>query len=538
MTTRVSDYFCGIVRKAKDFFQIERYLGSMNNLSPLGKDTSIWMDTAPSTNYPSLSKNIETDVAVVGGGIAGLLTAYFLKQAGFKVAVIEEYKIATGTTGYTTAKITSAHGLIYKYLIDKFGQEKAQIYADANQNAIEKIADLVEKLKIDCDFVRLPAFTYVLTNDQDKEVEEEVEAAKSLGLPVSFACKTPLPYPISSTIQYANQAKFHPRKFLLKIAEEIDGDGSYIFEETRFLALKENDRVEIETDKGKIIAQKVVIATNYPVYDPAGFFARLTSRQSHTIGAEVQGPLPYGVFYGIEKNNFHSLRTQPLAGNKEILIIGGGLHRTGQNIDPKDQYFKLVQWAKENFSLKSVKYHWTTSDSESYDKVPMIGHLTPHSKNLYIAAGFSGWGMTHGMIAATILTDEIQGKEHPWSKLYSPDRFSSFFTWRGLGQNIKNVETLIGSRMKKYDNELLNIAKGEGAVREIGGEKLAVYRDDQGKIHAISAVCTHMGCIIGWNNTDKTWDCPCHGSRFSTEGNVIHGPAIKNLKQIDATATR
>lgn len=495
----------------------------------LGKATSVWMDTAPITNYPFLGGDMETDIAVIGGGIAGLMTAYFLKKEGFKVVVLEGSRIAAGTTGYSTAKVTSAHGLIYKYLIDEFGRKKAQIYADANQAALGKMAGLVKELNIDCDFQRMPAYTYAPSKDQDAKIDDEVKAAKSLGLPASKVSHAPLPYLTSSAVCFLDQAQFHPRKFLLKIASEINNDGSHIFEETRVLDIKEDRNCKVITDKGVLTSKKVMIATNFPFFDPKNFFAKMTSRQSFTIGAKINGPLPVGVFYGPEMNhNFHSLRTQRLSKKEEILIVGGELHKSGESVDQEEQYRFLAEWTGLNFPLDSIKYHWTTSDSESFDRVPMIGRLASDSKNIFVATGFNGWGMTHGTVAGMILTDEIKGKRHPWSELYSPERFSSF-VFPEKDRNIQPSNNIGKGKMK----DLNNLKNGDAKILDIDEKKIAAYKDDEGEVHFYSAVCTHMGCIVDWNKKEKTWDCPCHGSRFNADGEVLHGPAIKKLPKVD-----
>ncbi len=501
-----------------------------NNRSTLGKPTSVWMDTAPKTNYPALHKDMETDIVIIGGGIAGLMSAYFLKKAGHKVILVESGKIASGTTGFTTAKVTSAHGLVYKYLIDHFGKEKAQIYADANQEALIKIADLVKELNIDCDFQKMPAYTYAPSVDQNKKIEDEVIAAQSLGLPASLIECAPLPYKTASAVCFSDQAQFHPRKFLLKIASEINGDGSYIFEKTKVLDIEETQNCTVETDRGILTSKKVVIATNLPIIDPDNFFTKITSRQSFTIGAKIDGALPLGVFYGPEANhNFHSLRTQPLDEHESILIVGGELHKNGESINQENQYKSLVEWTKSNFALNAVKYHWTTSDSESPDHVPIIGRLSMNSKNIFVATGFTGWGMTHSVVAGIILADEIRGIHHPWSELYSPKRFPAFVA----PQKDKNTQISNNTEQEKKMADLEKIKNGDAMILNLDGRKTAIYKDDEGKIHALSASCTHMGCIVEWNKKAKRWDCPCHGSSFNFDGEVIHGPATKKLPKVE-----
>ncbi|MCX5780479.1 MAG: FAD-dependent oxidoreductase [Firmicutes bacterium] len=495
-----------------------------NDLRFAGKNTSVWMDTTPATNYPALEQDISADVAVIGGGIAGLMSAFFLQRAGFKVVVLEGSRIVAGTSGYTTAKITSAHALVYKYLIDHFGAAKAQIYASSNQEAIETIGSLVNEYHIDCDLQRLPAFTYSTSEADNEEITAEVAAAQSLGLPVSFTRDASLPFPIAAAIKYEHQAKFHPRKFLLAIAALIVQNGGHIFEETLVSSLQEGSPHQIIAPRGMVTAPKVVVTSNLPFYDPGRFFAPMTRRQSYTIGVRVDGLLPEGVFYGPEIYNFHSLRTQPLSANEDILLIGGELHQPGEIIDTLQQYELLEAWAQRYFPVKSLAYRWTTSDSESFDKVPMIGQISPQSPHIFVATGFGGWGMTHGTIAGLILAAEVSGRQHPWSSLYSPARFPQF--------SARPEKTSIFRQWKrppKYEEAFTDLRVGEGAVKKFGGKIVAAHRDAQGDLHAVSAVCTHMGCIVAWNPAEQTWDCPCHGSRYDAMGKVIHGPAPHDL---------
>jgi len=493
-----------------------------------GKNTSIWIDTTEKTNFPALDGDSKFDVAIVGGGIAGLSIAYFLKKAGKRVVVLESEHIATGTTGYTTAKITSAHGLKYKYLIDKFGVDKARLYAEANQTALRKIISIMEELRILADLKSLPAYTYAVTEGDLTIIKDEVQAASSLGLPVSFTKSLPLPYPVAGAIKYENQAGFHPRKYLLSLVKKIEGDGSRIFEQTKVLKVKEGDICQVVTEKGIILADDVVIASNFPFCDPGAYFAKLTARQSLVIAVRLNGQVPQGLFYSTEKS-FHSLRPQSYQGG-EVLLVGGRLFQINEGNNLDESYEKLVSWTKEKFPVKSVLYRWTTSDSQSSDRVPLIGRVKSASKHLYVATGFSGWGMTHSTVAAMIISDLILAKKNSWSELYEPTRLATTTVRKGLVANLGKVSKFIEENWFRK-SEKVELKKGEGKVIERDGQKIAVCLDERGKIHAVSAVCTHMGCIVDWNGVEKSWDCPCHGSRYDIDGEVIHGPAVHNLKR-------
>jgi len=501
----------------------------MEDKISLGKNTSIWLDTTAQTDYPSLGGDLHTDVAIIGGGIAGLMAAYFLAKNGRKVVVLESERIAAGTTGHTTAKITAAHGLIYNYLLKKFGNAKARIYADANQQAIEEFAAIIKELGIDCDFKRMPAYTYSINEEGIGPIKAEVKAAKSLGLPVSYTNQLSLPYPVAGAIKYENQAQFHPRKFLLALADWMAQNGVKIYEKTRVVKI-DKDKT-IQTNKGKVSADKIIVASNYPVFDPNSYFARLSARQSFSLAVELDGPVPQGMFYSTEKE-FHSMRPQRWQ-DKELLLVGGELYRTGSDPDTGQRYQNLASWAKEHFPLKEIHYHWTTSDSESGDRVPLIGRMSKNNPDYFVITGFNGWGMTHSVIAGLIIKEEIMGKIHPWSRLYSPSRISSLLTFKGIGRDIGAISTFIKGKVEKKEGAVEDIAKDEAKVVEINGVKAAIYRDEKGIIHAVSAVCTHMGCTVGWNTAEKTWDCPCHGSRYSLDGKVIHGPAMRDLKKLE-----
>ncbi len=390
-------------------------------LTNIGKPTSIWLDTTPETDYPELAADLEVDIAIVGGGIAGLLTAYYLQKSSHKVAILEADRIVKGTTGFTTAKITSGHGLKYQTLVKKLGQGKAQIYALANQQAVEGWAALVEELKIDCDFVRQPAYSYAAGKDWTDIVKKEVEAAKSLGLPVGFVERAPVSFKNYGAIKYENQAQFHPRKFLLALSKIMIDRGGLIFENSAVGEVLENQK-RLVTKNGSIKAKKIIIATNYPIFDPADIFKELKAHQSYTLGVTIGGKMAEGMFIGFEEKNFHSFRSQAWRKGKEILLVGGEAVLDDDLLSTDEHYARLAKWAREHFDIKSIEYHWTTSDSETPDEVPVIGRLIPESDDFFVVTGFVGWGMTHSWVAAQILNSEILGRPHPWSRLYSAER--------------------------------------------------------------------------------------------------------------------
>ncbi|MFA5810520.1 MAG: FAD-dependent oxidoreductase [Thermoleophilia bacterium] len=464
-------------------------------------------------------------MAVAGGGIAGLMCAYFLFREGLTVAVVEAGRIIEDVTGFTTGKITSQHGLIYGYLAEKLGIEKARLYGEANQAALEKITALVERKWIPCDFRRTSAYLFTEKEENLEIIRAEVKAAQDAGLPASFVAETPLPF-ARGAVCFKNQARFHPRKLLLSLAEEITAGGSYIFENTRALDIGDDSYPELKTDRGSIQTDSVVVATNNPFFRADEFIPRLTPTRSHVLGLRLNGPVPKGLHYGIDGNG-HSIRKQPM--REGVLLMVGSWYKDTAADDVTLQYERIEQSARTQFDIKSIDYHWWTKDLKTPDRLPFIGRM-PGAENIYMAAGFGGWGMTTSIVAATVLADLIAGRDNPEAVLFDPARDTGKFSSISVATNMEK-EGGPTTAAGRSDMEELN--NGEGKVLDLDGAKVAVYKDDEGNVSGISAKCTHMGCVIDFNAREKTWDCPCHGSRFSTDGNVIRGPALVDLEKVD-----
>ena len=497
-----------------------------------GKPTTIWLDTSPDTDFHTLDRELRVDTLVVGGGIAGLTTAMLLQDAGASTAVIDFRRIVTGVTAHTTAKVTSLHGDIYHTLITHFGREGAGIYADANQAAIEKIAALIEKEGIDCEFSRSSAYTYAVDDRQERIIEEEVKAAESIGLPAFYVQDTSLPFPTRAAVCLRDQARFHPRKYLLALAVKYTGAGGLIFENTRALGVrKDGGNSTVMTDRGPVRARNVVIATNFPVYDPTLMFARMHQKRSYVLGVRVNYPTPDGMFISIEEP-FHSIRTHPGA-EGDILLVGGEMHRTGHVSNTAVLYKRLEEFARRHFDVGSIEYRWSTQDNVTTDMVPYIGVPSPMHKNIFVITGFAGWGMTHSMVAATIVTDAVLGRRNDWSDLYNPFRFKPSSAYTFFEQNFHVAKTFVKDRFTSTPEKLegRRIAQGQGGIFAVDSDKVGVARDREGRVHAVSPICTHLGCMVSWNNAEQSWDCPCHGSRFDADGQVIHSPAKTDLEK-------
>ena len=496
------------------------------------KHASFWIDSTPITSYPCLENRVSVDVAIIGGGIVGLTAATLLKRAGKTVAVIESRQVAAGVSGHTTAKVTSLHQLIYADLIKQIGEQKARLYAESNQAGVEQVAAFVEEAQIDCDFSRQSSYTFAEPDSELDQIKSEVEAALKLGLPASFVKETSLPFAIAGAIKLDNQAQFHVRKYLLHLAKNIAGDGSYLFENTRVQKVDEGDSCYVVTELGVITAHDVIVATNLPILNQGLFFAKTYPERSYIVGAKIDpSKAPVGMYIGSGESS-HSIRTTPYEDGL-LLLVGGEGHKVGTDSNTEERYKKLESYARDRFGIESFAYRWSNQDMVSFDKLPYIGHLTPFNKHIYVATGFSLWGMSKGTMSGMVLTDLILGKDNPYKELYDSLRATPFLTVESVKQEVDVATRWIGDRFKGLLSSSFNeVAQGEGKLLTIDNEKVAAYRDEQGTVHAVSATCTHLACIVSWNNAEKSWDCACHGARFSCDGKVIQGPAVKDLEQV------
>jgi len=453
------------------------------------------------------------------------MCAYFLFQEGLSVAVVEAGRIVENVTGFTTGKITSQHGLIYGELAERLGIKNARLYGEANQAALEKLASLIDDKWIPCDFRRTSAYLFTEKEENLEIIRAEARAAQAAGLPASFVDETPLPF-ARGAVCFKDQARFHPRKLLLSLAGEITTGGGYIFENTRALDIGDDSYPELVTDRGTIQADRVVVATNTPFYRADEFTSRLTPTRSHVLGLRLNGTIPKGLHYGIDGNG-QSIRRQPM--KEGALLMVGSWFKDKTIDDVTLQYEKIEQIAWSQFDVGSIDYHWWTRDLKTPDRLPFIGRM-PGSENIYMAAGFGGWGMTTSVVAATVIADLIAGRDNPGAALFDPARDTGESTSVSMPSNIKEEG---GPKEAEGRSDMEELNNGEGMVIDMDGVKVAVYRDDEGNISGHAAKCTHMGCVVDFNPQEKTWDCPCHGSRYSADGKVIQGPASVDLEKVE-----
>jgi glycine/D-amino acid oxidase-like deaminating enzyme/nitrite reductase/ring-hydroxylating ferredoxin subunit len=493
---------------------------------------SLWLDTVPRPTFPKLDNNLSVDVVVIGGGIAGLMTAYFLSQQGKKVALIEARTLLSGTTGHTTAHLSIAHDLIYEHLINTFDVELARGYAKANQSAIHRLNNISQTEKIDADFAWVDEYLFTPQGEDETPLQKEFAATQQVGLPTQLVAKTPLPFSTGTAIRYPHQARFHPVKFLSTIAQKLSNSGYNIFEHTRALDVMEQEPMKVITKQGEITATDVIIATMYPFLDRGFYFARQITYTSYVIAATLNQDFPDAMFDSSETHS-HYLRKQPLNG-QEVVIIGGEGHQTGTVKDTQQNYDRLEAFARENLDIKEILYRWSTHDAYPHDGLPYIGQFLPTSKHLWVATGFQGWGMTNATVAGLILTDLILGKTNSWSDVFNPARFK--ITPELIKENANIGKMFAKSKLsKKPPLDTDSLKPEESKIMEHDGEKVAVYKDEKNHVHAVSAVCQHMGCNVGFNTAEKTWDCPCHGSRFTVDGKVLYGPTVHPLPKVDTS---
>jgi glycine/D-amino acid oxidase-like deaminating enzyme/nitrite reductase/ring-hydroxylating ferredoxin subunit len=493
---------------------------------------SYWIDSTPSTDHPPLTEDLEVDVAVIGGGIAGLCTAWEVARTGRSVAVLEADRIVTGVTGHTTAKLSALHTLVYAKLRRSFGAEGARRYAEAQQAAVEHAASVAAELGIDCDLERLPACTWAESEAQVGKIREEVEAAGEAGLEASFVTETGLPFPVAGAIRVENQAQFHPRKYLLGLADDLVGRGGRIFERTRATGLAEGDPCRVPTEHGSTVtARDVVVATHYPVFDRALLFARLTPRRELVVAGPIDPARDPGGMFITPEQNTRSVRTAPSSDGRRLLIVTGE-HFTPGTADVTERFERLLAWTAERFPDLEIAYRWATQDNSTTDGVPFIGRFHPLARHVHVATGFGGWGMSSGILAGRLLAAAIAGEPRPEAALFDPRRFSPLREAGSmLSLQAEVARHFVGDRVRSaHADSVDQIEPGRGAVVRIGAEQRAVYRDPSGALQAVSARCTHLGCIVHFNDAETAWECPCHGSRFGVDGAVLQGPANTPLE--------
>ncbi len=495
---------------------------------------SVWTATTPETDYPTLETDLDVDVAIVGGGITGLVAAWQLVEAGRRVAVVDQGRIAYGETGHTTAHLTALVDTRYSRLERSFGAEAARLVARSNVEAIDWIERTARLLAIDCDFERVPAFLYSERAADLGTISEELEAARRAGLDGTWADEIPLPFPTAGGLRLDAQAQFHPRRFLLPIAGRIVARGSWILESTQVTGVTDGEPCVVATPRGTIRAREVIVAANVPVVNRVALITKLPAYRTYAIGVRGGRALPRGLYWDTD-DPYHYTRVHPTR-RGDTLIIGGEDHKTGTETDTLPRFDALLEYAQARFDVQHVDFRWSGQIIEPVDGLPYIGRNTA-STHVFVATGYSGNGMTWGTAAGHITADLVLGRDNPYASIYEATRITPVASAREfIAENIDYPKYVVRDRLTNADAQGDNpalVTKGEGRLLAIEGRKYAVYRDDQGALHSLSPVCPHMQCDVAWNTAERTWDCPCHGSRFSATGAVLNGPAVSPLAPLD-----
>jgi len=501
-----------------------------------GKHESWWMASSGSTSYPPLPPGVETDVVVLGAGIAGITTAYALAKEGRSVVLLDAGRVAAGVTGYTSAKVSVGHNLVYADLADRFDDATSKGYADSQTAALEWLCATADREGIECELERLPFLVYTELPEEREQVQAEVAAADTAGLAASLVTDTGLPVASVAAIRIENQAQFHPRKYLLALVERFVGLGGQVFEMTRALDVEAGDPCVVQTDHGDLRAREVVVATHFPFLDRGLLFARLAQYRDVVVACPIdegRAPTEMAISTGSEEGGTHSFRTAPYRDGQRLLIVTGGQFKTGSTSDVESQYDDVAAWTRQHFDVGAVAYRWSTQDTSSVDRLPYIGRLPNAGDHVWVATGFSAWGMTGGTLAGMLLADLLQGRDNPWESLYDPSRKDLRASASKLVHETLDVaKALVGGQFRTDVAGPEQLEAGQAGIYR-GKEGLcAAYRDDSGTVHAVKARCTHLGCTVRFNDAEKSWDCPCHGSRFGIDGAVLHGPAVEPLAEV------
>ena len=506
-----------------------------------GNNRSFWIADSEPISYEKLNTNLETDILIVGGGIAGLTSAYLLLKSGRKVTLIEDGFIGSGESGRTTAHLSCALDDRYYYLNDIFDEKSSALAAESHKQAIDFIERIASTESIDCHFKRVDGYLFLHPSDKPENLQKELEATQGAGINTTMVPEMPGISYSGPAIKFPDQAQFHIMKYLKGLSDAVVRLGGTIYTGTRAEKINKHGATANGFD---IKANHIIVATNSPVNDIVTMHTKQAAYRSYVIAAKVpKGILPYTLWWDTGNMDsrwvsqpYHYVRLEALDAEFDLLISGGEDHKTGQadeeHVPEQDRYFQLEQWTRQHFpQVQDIAYYWSGQVMEPVDSLGYMGK-NPGDENVYIITGDSGNGMTHATIGAMIINDLINGVENPWASLYSPSRITlntaKDFVEEAANMASQYLDWFAAGDVEKA--EALN--KGDGGIISSGLHKIAAYRDEQNELHTFSAVCPHLGCIVKWNADEKSFDCPCHGSRFSCEGTVINGPSKTDLVKL------
>ena len=499
----------------------------------MSEHESPWLAGLDPPSWPALEGDVEADFVVVGAGIAGLTVASLLARDGSSVALLEGDRVGRGTTGHTTGKITSQHGLIYRELVDSHGEERAAAYGQANEEAIRHVAKTVEELDIDCSFRRLPAYVYTTDPRRRVDLEAEAAAAQGLGLPASLTTDIDLPFPVELAIRFDDQALFDVGPYLIALARDLSSGSGLIFEGSRAVGISETGNgVTVKTAAGRISARRAIVTTLIPFMDRSGFFARMKPSRAYGVAAVLGNGGIIGMHINVDSPT-RSTRPWDTDRGAGVVVVGEG-HSVGHRRARPGRWGELERWARHHFDVESFEYRWSSQDFETVDRMPYVGRA-PLMKKTYVATGFRKWGLSNAIAAAHIISDLATGADNDRAVAFAATRVGDA---RSLARtallNLHVANRFVTDRLQRLVAPSIDsLETGQGGLVRAEGAAVAAYRDPDDNLHCLSPTCTHLGCTVRWNHAEKSWDCPCHGSRFDVDGEILAGPATEPLPRVE-----
>ena len=502
-------------------------------------EKSLWIVDSCETNYPELKEDINAEVCIIGGGIVGAITAYLLEKNGVNVVVLEKDKICMGVTANSTAKLTSQHGLFYKYLENENGLNFAKKYLESNEEGIKLAEKIIKEETIDCDYEKKDAYVFATNERELKKIEEEIDVLKRINYDAELEKNTDIPVEkCLGAVKFKNQAQFNSRKYVIELFKIVSKLGGKIYENSKVENIQhDNAAYNISANCYNVKAKNVVISTHYPIKNfPGMYFSKMYQDKSYAIAVDTkqdENEIIDGMFIQ-SCDPVISFRTAKYK-DKNLLIVAGSGHRTGQAEGKiEDSFVNLENYIKKYYPNAETKFKWSTEDCVTLDKVPYIGQFSNLLPNMYVATGFKKWGMSTSHVAGKLISDLILGKENEYVDIYKATRLEPIKNIKEFGNMLKeSTYSLLINKIKPAKDILEKIPLGDGGIVEIDGDKVGIYKRDDGEIFAVKPYCGHLGCLVSWNNLEKTWDCPCHGSRYDYMGNIITEPTVKKLEKIN-----
>jgi glycine/D-amino acid oxidase-like deaminating enzyme/nitrite reductase/ring-hydroxylating ferredoxin subunit len=500
------------------------------------KNASIWTEKAHFPSFPTLNKDLQVEVAIVGGGLTGITTAYLLARKGVKVVVLESEKVGSGTTGFSTGHLTSWLDADYSFIASRFSKETARKVAQSMNDAINLVENICRQENIDADFVRLPAYQFAEDESQVKELEDEAFATTEAGLINQLMDSVPLPFSVKRGLKLEEQGEFNALRFVEGLSQKVIQLGGQIFTDTHVTDVDDSNPCVISTKNGpKVTAQHVVLATHTPIQFNM-VQTELLPYMSYVVVAKLNGKAIPKALYWDTLEFYHYIRTYEVDG-QSYLVVGGEDHKVGErSVDENEPFRKLEEYIRSHFGNLEITHRWSAEYFYSADGLPYIGR-SPFGRNKYIATGYTGDGLTFSVAAATVLSDLLTNVKNPMASIYDPARFNLLASATDLAeQNLEFLYKFVKDRFSTDAKDVSDVPRGEGRLVRVEGQQLAVYRDEKDTVHMMSPVCTHMHCVVQWNGAEKSWDCPCHGGRFHATGEVLVGPPVKALAKHEILA--